>query len=410
MKKLTVLFIFIASIIFIGNVDAKQINMYLFYGEGCPHCAALEEYLDKEYSDDKDLKLYKYEVWNNTDNQDLWVKVQKAMKVDGRGVPYFVVGEEVIQGYNKGAAFEHKIDSAIEDARKTNFNDNAGIALGIVKGKIKEKQDEKDNKTKINEKEKPENKNKTLKIPLIGEVDISSLSIPIVAGLIGLVDGFNPCAMWILIFLITLLFDYKDRKKMWLLGGTFLLASGFVYFLFMISFLQLATFMNTIKILRLAIAIFALIFGGYNVYRYIKTRKEDAACDVVDKNKRKRIMQRTKKIVSNEKFILSLIGIIALAFSVNLIELMCSLGLPVMFTEILAYNKVIGIEKFIYLLIYIIFFMLDDFIIFFLAMKTLKITAISNKYSKYSHLIGGIIMLLIGLLMMLKPEWLMFNF
>ena len=81
-----------------------------------------------------------------------------------------------------------------------------------------------------------------------------------------------------------------------------------------------------------------------------------------------------------------------------------------MFTEILAYNNITGIKNILYIILYIIFFLLDDLIVFFIAMKTLKITALSNKYSKYSHLIGGILMLIIGILMIIKPEWLMFNF
>ena len=121
-------------------------------------------------------------------------------------------------------------------------------------------------------------------------------------------------------------------------------------------------------------------------------------------------MIKIKKILSNKSFILALLGIILLAVSVNFIELLCSLGLPVMFTDILAYNNVTGIKNILYIILYILFFLIDDLIVFFVAMKTLKITAISNKYSKYSHLIGGIIMVLIGILMIFKPEWLMFNF
>ena len=222
-------------------------------------------------------------------------------------------------------------------------------------------------------------------------------------------DGFNPCAMWILIFLITLLLDYKDRKKMWILGCTFLFTSAFVYFLFMMGFLRVATFLNTISILKYSIAAFALIFGGYNVYRYIKTRK-DAGCDVVNKDQRKKIMTKTKKVVSTENFALALIGIMVLAVSVNLLELLCSLGLPVVFTEILSINNIKGVAKVLYILLYVFFFLIDDLIVFFIAMKTLKIKAISNKYTKYSHLIGGIIMIVIGLLMIFKYEWLMFNF
>ena len=99
-----------------------------------------------------------------------------------------------------------------------------------------------------------------------------------------------------------------------------------------------------------------------------------------------------------------------LAAGVNLLELLCSLGLPVVFTELLSLNNIKGIAKIVYILIYVFFFLIDDLLVFFIAMKTLKIKAISNRYTKYSHLIGGIIMVLIGLLMIFKYEWLMFNF
>ena len=307
------------------------------------------------------------------------------------------------------------IDKAIKKAKKGGYTDNVGITLGLVDGKIEKKESQVNNKeSNINENDKKENVNTKeevetkLDIPLIGTIDLKKVALPVIAIIMGLVDGFNPCAMWILIFLITMLFDYSSRKKMWMLGCTFLFTSAFIYFLFMISFLNIAMFINSITILKLLIAGFALIFGGYNIYRYFKTK--EVGCDVVDKDKRKKIMTRIKDILSEKKFILSLIGIILLAISVNLIELLCSLGLPVMFTEILSYNNITGTKNTFYIIIYVIFFLLDDLIIFFLAMKTLKITAISNKYSKYSHLIGGIIMILIGLLMLFKPEWLMFNF
>lgn len=101
---------------------------------------------------------------------------------------------------------------------------------------------------------------------------------------------------------------------------------------------------------------------------------------------------------------------VLLAFSVNIIELLCSLGLPVMFSEILAVNNISKTGQVLYSLLYVFFFLIDDIVVFIIAMKTLEIKAISNKFGKYSHLIGGIIMLVIGLLIILKPEWLMFNF
>ena len=247
-------------------------------------------------------------------------------------------------------------------------------------------------------------------VPILGKIKAKEVSLPILAVVLGLVDGFNPCAMWILVFLISMLFGMKDRKKMWILGSTFILTSGIVYLLFMVSWLNLAIFLTSVKLIRLLIAIFSIIFGMYNIYRYIDSLNKEDGCDVTDKEDRKKIMKKIKKITTNQKFILSIIGIMALAASVNILELLCSLGLPVVFTNVLALNHLNLLEYSIYIFIYIIFFLIDDIIVFTIAMMSMKIKGISNKYTKYSHLIGGIIMLLLGILMALKPEWLMFNF
>ena len=414
-RNLFYVIVFMFLFIPFGVNANESVNIYLFYGDGCPHCAALEEYLNNEYSSDKNVTMYKYEVWNNKENQELWKKVENITGEEAKGVPYFVIGEEVYQGYSAGSTWEKKVDRAIKKAKKNDYNDNVGITLGVVEGKIKESKQDSNSSFDPSKKEadlsdytKKEDAPNTKLDIFNTTIDLKDMSLPVIAVIIGLVDGFNPCAMWVLIFLITMLFDYPSRKKMWILGCTFIFTSAFIYFLFMMSFLKVAEFISGIKILQILIALFALAFGIINVYRYFKTK--DVGCDVVDKNKRRKIMTRIKKIVSNKSFVLALVGIVFLAISVNLIELLCSLGLPVMFTQILAYNNVTGIKNILYIILYIIFFLIDDLIVFFVAMKTLKITAISNKYSKYSHLIGGLIMLIIGILMLVKPEWLMFNF
>ena len=334
MKKL----LFVISFVFLlmpFSVDAKEVNFYLFYGDGCPHCQALKEYLNKEYADDKDVNLYKYEVSNssNDKNRELWQKVQDVTGVEARGVPYFIIGDEVFQGYNAGKTWENKVDNAIRDAKKNDYHDNVGIVLGVVDGKIKE--NPKDEVTSSFDPSKKEvdrsqfedeesfndvsDSHAVVDFPIVGTVDLKDTAIPVIAIIMGLVDGFNPCAMWILIFLITMLFDYPSRKKMWILGCTFLFTSAFIYFLFMISFLNIAMFMNTIPILKLIISLFALGFGAFNIFRFFKTK--DAGCDVVNKDKRKKIMVKIKDILNEKKFILTLVGIVFLAVSVNLIEL-----------------------------------------------------------------------------------------
>ena len=207
-----------------------------------------------------------------------------------------------------------------------------------------------------------------------------------------------------------MLLGTKDRKKMWILGLTFLFTSAFIYLLFMVAWLNVAIKMNTVIWLRITIAIIAIIAAFINLKSFYKGLKKDTGCEVVDSKKRKNIIEKIKKFTLEKSLILGLLGVMTLAVSVNFIELACSAGLPLLFTQILALNNLSKLSYMIYILIYIFFFLIDDIIVFVIAMFTLKITGISNKYSKYSHLIGGIIMLLIGLLMIIKPEWLMLNF
>lgn len=166
---------------------------------------------------------------------------------------------------------------------------------------------------------------------------------------------------------------------------------------------------TTVIWIRNIIALVAIFLGILNIRTYLKTKNE-TGCHVVKDKKRKVLFQKIKEYTSKKSLLLAILGILILAISVNLVELACSLGFPAVYSEILAINQVTGIKRILYLLLYDIFYMLDDIIIFYIAVFTLNIKAISNKYSKYSNLIGGIIILLIGVLLLLKPEWIMFNF
>ena len=404
-----------------AKADEKVINIHLFYGNGCPHCAAEEEFLSDYLKDRTDVKLYKYEVWYDSNNQELLSKVQKEMGTTNKnGVPFTVIGKKTIVGYADGVTDE-QIKDTINYYLNNDYRDYAGEITGKVKkNEVKEDttkdeskaEDKKENKIeKADDTKDSDQTDENVTVPVLGKINAKKVSLPILAVVLGFVDGFNPCAMWILIFLITMLFNMKDRKKMWILGLTFILTSGIVYLMFMLAWLNLATFISKIAFIRLLIAVIALVVGLINVYRYIDSlKKKDEGCDVVDKKDRKKIMEKIISITREKKFIIALLGIMVLAASVNIIELMCSIGIPLLFTQILAMNNLSTFSYMIYMFIYIFFFLIDDIVIFVISMVTLKVTGLSTKYTKYSHLIGGIIMLIIGLLLIIKPELLMFNF
>lgn len=366
----------------VGEEKTNTVTIYFFHQETCPHCKKENIFLDelqKKYKNDVIIK--RYEVSKSKENSDYLVKAKEKMDVDTSGVPFTVMGDKVYIGYTD------TIGTSIEKNLKTYID-------ALKKGNQKE------------ENKKEEQDDKIIKI-FGKEINLSKASLPIVAIVLGFIDGFNPCAMWVLLFLINMLFNMKDRKKMWLLGFTFLFTSAFVYFLAMLGISIVLSFTQTIWIRRI-IAVVAIVGGIVNLRSYVNTPKD--GCAVVDEKKRKNYFSRIKKFTTEQNLFLALIGVVLLAGSVNLVELACSAGWPMIFTTILDLNNVSLLAKIIYMLIYIVFYLIDDLVVFVLAMITLKVTGVTTKYNRLNHLVGGIIMIIIGLLLIFKPEILMLNF
>ena len=201
----------------------------------------------------------------------------------------------------------------------------------------------------------------------------------------------------------------NNKKRSWILGLTFLFISALVYFISMLG-INIVLGIATINWMKILIALFILVAGILNLRKYLKIRKEEAGCTVIDSKKRKSLITKMQNIIKSKSFILSFFGIIILAATVNLIEMACSLGFPLIFNEILTVNNITGFTKIIYLLIYIFFYMIDDLVVFAISMFTLEATGITNKYNKICTLVSAIIMILMGVLLLFKPDWLMFNF
>lgn len=397
-----VIFSLFLFMIAICNIKAEDnlVNLYLFYSKTCPHCEEEIKMLDSIKDDYKNLRIYKYEL-SKDNNSEIFKNVAILFDLNVSGVPFTIIGEKTFIGYGENS--KKTIIGCIEYYSKHGYVDKVGQYLN----KELPTYEINDYDTSIDE-YLEDYGNYSFNIPIIGEVNTKTLTIPMIAVVMGFIDGFNPCAMWILLFLITMLISMKDRKKMWILGSTFLITSALIYFLIMLAWLNVAVLITKVNIIRSVIGFIAIIGGLYNIITTFKTSEN--GCNATDKKDRKKIMERIKKFTSEKSIWLSLIGVIALAISVNLIELACSAGLPVMFTQILVINDLSKIEYFIYIMVYIFFFLIDDLLIFIIAVSTMKVSGISVKYGKISKIVGGIILLLIGILLLLKPEWLMLNF
>lgn len=397
MKK--IIYGLILFFMMLTGVSAKEVTIHLFYSSTCPHCAEEKEYLNELLSERNDIKLDMYEVTSNQENSDLLDLVKQSFNCTNNYVPYTVIGEVGLTGFSDN--IKSQIIHFIDKYQGKEYIDVVDVVKQTGNSVTLEEE---------NQEEVKEEQYSKVTVPFIGEVDSKKVSLPLIAAIIGFVDGFNPCAMWILIFLLSMLIGMKDRKRMISLGLIFLVTSALIYMGIMLSWLEILKTIINESYMQVIIGLVAIIAAIWNLYSYYKTVKNGTGCEVVNNNSRKKIMTRIKKFTSEKSFVLAIIGVVALAISVNFIEFACSAGWPVIFTNILKLNELGNFDNFIYILIYILFFLLDDIIIFVVAMISFKITGISNKYSKYSHLIGGILMLIIGLLMIFAPNILMFNF
>lgn len=374
-----------------ASQNLNKVNVYYFYSETCYYCGLLSEHFD-ELENDPLVTIHRFEITTDAQGQEIARKVGDLLSSPIRTVPFVIVGRQSFVGYNEGVV--NGISEAIENSKNTFVRDIVGEMLGLVE---------------IGEGDGGIIASGRFTLPFLGEIDAASVSLPLLAIFMGTLDGFNPCAMYVLLLLISMLIHVKEVWKRYVLGIVFLITSAVMYFFFMFSWLNITMIFGSIIYIRLLIGSVAIGGGSWNFFKAIKMKPDDG-CEVVDDKQRKKMSKRIKAITNEKTFLLSVFGIIGLAVSVNLVELLCSAGLPIIFTQVLALNGVSVIQTVGYLLLYVLFFLIDDLVVFFVAMKTLELTGFSTKYSKFSGLIGGAVMVILGILMIFRPEWLMLNF
>ncbi len=383
--------------------EQNKVNIYFFWGEGCPHCAHEKPFLEELKNKYPGIIVHDFEVWENSQNRKLFIEVGKKLNEDISGVPFAIIGDKTFIGYAEGINSQD-IEARVKYCSAADCPDSVAPLLA-ANSSTSEKENEEKSPPAENQETKENPIPEKITLPFLGEIKTKNLSLPVFTVVLGVLDGFNPCAMWTLLFLISLLLGMENRKRMWILGTAFIIASASVYFLFMAAWLNLILFIGFLVWVRIAIGLVALFGGGYNLKEFFTNPQP--GCKVTGGEKRQKVFEKIRNITHEKSFYLALGGIIILAFAVNLVELICSAGLPAIYTQVLALSHLAKWQYYLYILLYIFFFMLDDLFVFLAAMITLQATGITTKYTRWSHLIGGILVMIIGILLIFKPAWLM---
>lgn len=370
------------------NADSTDIiDVHFFKSQTCLGCAEMERFFDEEILTVYDnVNVIYYDI-SESQNLDLMNEVAQTFGNPGL-TPTIAIGG--VGFYNDSDTTKEQIKGLLDYYTE---NDYVDITNKLINDEVILDSD-------FDHIEEIVNVINVINIPLIGEVETSSFSTLVLAILVGFTDGLNPCAMWILVFLLSMLISMKDKKRMWIIGFTFLLTSAILYGLAMVLMSELFVTFSQFGFFRYIVSAFALVFGGYLIYQFFKKRKDDDGCVVVDDKKRKNIIHKIQDIVKSDKLIVAILGTIVLAVSVNLVELACTAALPAGFVSMLSVQNFNFLQRFMYIGIYVLFFLIDDLIIFGIALVTMRISGISNKLSKVSNIIGGVLMVIIGILLL----------
>ncbi|MDI6603114.1 MAG: hypothetical protein QME57_03310, partial [Patescibacteria group bacterium] len=308
--------------------QSGKIEINFFYSAICPHCAEEKEFLENLEKKYPEIEIKKYEVISSPENQEILKNFYEKYQVPKRErgyVPVTFTPTKYFVGFNEQIGKE--IESYIKEC-----------LIGTTPTPQK------------------------IKIPFFGEVNLSRMPLPVLTITLGALDGLNPYAMWILLFLIALLINTRSRKRMCLIGGTFILASGIIYYLILTAWLNLFLAISYVNLTRILIGIFALGVGIWQIKNFIGYR---GVCPVSNGSTklgdriRNGLRDRAEKLALSPLSLGILVGVIILALGVNLVEFLCSAGLPAIYTRILALNPLSTLSYYLYLLLYTFIFLLD---------------------------------------------------
>jgi glutaredoxin len=404
------LFLIPLIVVPLGRTSAQnsQINIYFFWGEGCPHCASAKPVLREIAEGNSGITLYEYEVYQSEENLNLFYQIAEAHGTVPQAVPTTFIGERYWIGYSEDIRVE--IEGYLSYCLTNGCTD---LAAGIVDGEpvlptpspemVTEAPTEVPptpvSTPQVEENVKDEN---LITIPLFGTINLSNQSMLVSTLLISFVDGFNPCSIWVLSMLLAITLNTRSRKKVLIVGFVFIFVTGLIYALFIAGLFTVLRVVRFVGWVQVIVALVALAFALINIKDYF-WYKEGVSLTIKDE-KKPGIYKGMRRVVRAEDSIWTMIGAtIILAAGVSLVEFSCTAGFPVLWTNLLNSQNVTGAAFLGLLLVYMFIYQIDELGIFLVSVFTLRKTRLEEKHGRLLKLLGGSLMLALALVMLIDP-------
>lgn len=347
--------------------QAERVTLEFFWGVGCPHCEEAKPFLNDLERRDRDLAIERWEVRKDPEGRKRFIDTMKRLGAKAVGIPTFVVGRRHLTGFQKGTT-EREVVRLIEAERK-------GSAV-----------------------EAPS----TVSLPILGEIEPRAMSLPALTLVIGLFDGINPCAIWVLLVLLGILMHVQSRARLLLFGATFVVMSGLVYFGFMTAWAVFFELAGLSRWITIVLGLLVLAMGLVNLKELVWF-KRGVSLTIPDRAK-PGLFRRMRAIAASPSLPAALAGVFVLAFFVNLIELGCTLGLPAVYTRILSLRELSPGARYAYLALYNLAYVVPLALVVVVYALTMHRLALSERGAKVLKGVSGMLLVLSGLVFVLRPE------
>lgn len=388
------LFSVVPSAIAQESVVTPDPVVIMFGRDDCGFCKEQFKYLF-----DEDITYEYLNITKDDEAKRLYNEITAKHEIS-KVTPITVIGETVLAGFNGPQTTGKAIVSAIEKAKYSDvrtIEDHLARAPKqdvVLGGGCTGLQCETTGGSQY-----------VFDLPFFGVVDLQTFSLFSLSAILGIIDGFNPCAMWVLITFLTLLSQAGSRKKMVLMAGIFIVAEAVMYNMILNVWYKTWDFVALDQYVTPLVGFLALGGGAFFLWRWNKNKEATLVCDITDLDTQMKTINKFQAIIAQPVTIASIFAILVIAFSVNIIEFACSVGIPQAYTKILEINMLTALERQWYILIYTIGYMVDDFVVFGLAIWGYdKLQAHGGRYAQMSLLIGGVLMLILGAILVLNPS------
>ncbi len=375
------------------NAPQEQVILYIFWGDGCPHCRAERAFLAELVVDYPQIVVRDYEVYYNEVNRLYLSQMLAEHGLEPSGVPTTFIHDRYWIGFSENVA--RQIEETVVTCLEMACTD-PGVGVVPMDAQPEPEIAAADTNTALSPVEN------TITLPLIGVINLDNLSLGVSTALISFVDGFNPCSLWVLSLLLGLVIHSGSRRKIVIVGLTFLTVTSAVYILFIVGLFSVFSFVGFMGWIQVGVALLALAFALINIKDYFWYKK-GVSLTIADKHKPK-IYRDMRGLLVGDKSTPALIAATAvMALGITLVELPCTSGLPVLWTNLIAAHEVTALNFVLLLGLYMLIFLADELIVFVSVVFTLKASKFEEKQGRLLKLIGGMVMLVLAIVLLIDP-------